>query len=101
MRQLDNIDTFNNASYHGQSVSATVDQLKRVCGTPYYGHPDDKVQHEWTMATEDGTPFTIYDWKEYREYPNDELIEWNIGGKDGRDAIKGMKEVQMALLRYR
>ena len=97
MKQLDNLDAVNGTSWHGHYVTATVNKLKEVCGTPYYGHPDDKVQHEWTMATEDGTPFTIYDWKEYRQYPNDELIEWHIGGHQSKDAIKGMKELEAAL----
>ena len=99
MKQLDNIDAVNGTSFHGDTVTATVDQLVKICGKPYYGHSGDKVQHEWTMQTEDGTPFTIYDWKEYREYPNDELIEWHIGGNRGLDSIKGRKEVESALSR--
>jgi hypothetical protein len=51
------------------------------------------------MSTDDDTPFTIYDWKEYRQYSNDELIEWHIGGHRGLDAIKGMKELKSALSR--
>ena len=31
---------------------------------------DEITQNEWEMQTEDGTPFTIYDFKEFREYPN-------------------------------
>lgn len=26
--------------------------------------------------------FSIYDWKEYREYEDDEPITWHIGGAD-------------------
>ena len=99
MKQLDNLDVVNGTSWHGHTVYATVDQLKKVCGDPYYGDSNDKVQHEWTMSTDDDTPFTIYDWKEYRQYPNDELIEWHIGGHRGLDAIKGMKELKSALSR--
>ena len=98
MKQLDNIDAVNGTSWHGHTVTATVNQLKEVCGTPYYGHPDDKTQHEWTMTTEDGTPFTIYDWKEYRQYSNDEAIDWHIGGHQSKDAIKGMKELKTSLM---
>ena len=29
-----------------------------------------------------GDVFTIYDWKEYREYSREAMIEWHIGGYD-------------------
>ena len=35
---------------------------------------NEKTQNEWEMVTEDGTPFTIYDYKEYRDYEDYEKI---------------------------
>ena len=37
------------------------------------------TQNEWEMTTEDGTTFTIYDYKEFRSYDDYEKIEWHIG----------------------
>ena len=96
MKQLDNLDAVNGTSWHGHYVTTTVNKLKEVCGTPYYGHPDDKVQHEWTMATEDGTPFTIYDWKEYRHYENYEKIEWHIGTENRFGSKKAYEALHRA-----
>ena len=68
-------------SFHGSTVKATVNEMKEVLGNVmYYGIKDDKVQHEWEMEDENGHVFTVYDWKEYRQYSNDDVIEWHIGG---------------------
>ena len=34
------------------------------------------------MENEFGNVFSVYDWKEYRSYTDDETIEWHIGGHD-------------------
>lgn len=59
---------------------ATKEQIVRAFGEPSYeeGCTDDKVQNEWDFDVE-GHPVTIYDWKEYRAYDDDEVIEWHIG----------------------
>jgi hypothetical protein len=88
----------NGTSFHGQTFRATVNEIARVCGEPdEYGDPDDKVQYEWGMETEDGTVFTIYDWKEYRRYSKDATIEWHIGAHNGFSAQKGLEELMVAL----
>jgi hypothetical protein len=70
-------------SFHGSIVHASVNEMKQVLGNvKYYGAVGDKVQHEWEMENEFGNVFTVYDWKEYRSYTDDELIEWHIGGHD-------------------
>jgi hypothetical protein len=97
MKRLENIDAFNGTSFHGHVVHASVNDLVKICGEPYRGDVEDKVQYEWTMQTSKGLPFTIYDWKEYRNYSNDEIIGWHIGGHRGIDAIAGMKELEDAL----
>lgn len=91
------MSTVNGTSFHGQTVYATVNDLTKICGDPYCGDIEDKVQYEWIMETSDGIPFTIYDWKEYRQYSKEDVIEWHIGGHRGLDAIKGMKELQESL----
>ncbi len=85
-------------SFHGHEVRASVNQLVEVCGEPRWtGSVNDKVQYEWLMQTEDSTPFTIYDYKEYRYYSNDELIDWHIGGISRLDTLKGSDELYSSL----
>ena len=48
---------------------------------------DNKVQYEWWFKI-DGTPVTIYDYKQYRDVPEDEPILWHIGGEDFEAILK-------------
>lgn len=59
---------------------ATKEEIVRAFGEPSYeeGYTGEKVQNEWDFDV-DGHPVTIYDWKEYRAYDDDEAIEWHIG----------------------
>ena len=75
--------SLNGTSFHMSTVSATVNQLKQVLGeVRYTGDFDDKVQNEWLMELKNGDVFSVYDWKEYKQYSNDDVIEWHIGGHD-------------------
>ncbi len=96
MKALRNIP--HTTSFHGHEVRTSVNEIIKVCGEPKWtGSVDDKVQYEWLMQTEDGTPFTIYDYKEYRHYSKDELINWHIGGIRGLDTLKGSDELYASL----
>jgi hypothetical protein len=64
-------------------INATYSQLIELLGEPTYNEPsgDNKVQVEWVVSFE-GDIFTIYDWKTFsREYTENELKEFNVGGK--------------------
>ena len=84
-------------SWHGQTVSATVEELINAFGKSDRGNASDKVQFEWDLELSDGTPFTIYDWKEYRYFRTNERIEFHIGGFDKRDTIKAEKIIETIL----
>jgi carboxypeptidase C (cathepsin A) len=60
--------------------SATKEEIVKAFGKPSYEEYDtgEKVQNEWDFKVE-GHIVTIYDWKEYRAYDDDEVIEWHIG----------------------
>jgi hypothetical protein len=64
-------------------INATYSQLIETLGEPTYDEPsgDDKVQVQWVISFE-GDTFTIYDWKSgSREYMENELTQFNVGGK--------------------
>lgn len=68
-------------SFHGSTITATLDDLIKILGEPssICLNQDEKVQYEWLLETKNGTPFTVYDWKEYREILPDSEIDWYIG----------------------
>jgi len=85
----------NGTSFHDHIVVATVNQIRQICGEPMYESkdPDEKSQYDWCMETESGTVFTIYDWKEYRIFGEDEMIEWHIGAHSWEEAEAGYNEL--------
>ena len=70
-----------NTSFHGVTITATLEDLIKVLGEPssICLDQDEKVQYEWLMETKNGIPFTVYDWKEYHEIIPDSEIRWHIG----------------------
>jgi hypothetical protein len=86
-------------SFHGITVKATVNQLIQAFGEPTIqdNTGEDKVNFEWEMETEDGTVFTIYDWKEYRKLKLDEKIEWHIGSMEGLGSKIAFNEIMKSL----
>ena len=100
MKQTDK--SANGTSFHNHTFTATVDDLRNVLGQPQFESNDgeDKNNFDWIMETEDGTVFTVYDWKEYRRLEEDEVIEWHIGGRSGADTEKALLEIREALMAY-
>jgi hypothetical protein len=86
-------------SFHNTVVHATVSQLRQILGLPVYECNDsgDKVNFEWEMETDGGAPFTVYDWKEYRQIGEDEEIEWHIGGHRSIETAQAAIEINNAL----
>ena len=100
MKQTDK--SADGTSFHNHTFTATVDDLRNVLGQPQFESNDgeDKNNFDWIMETEDGTVFTVYDWKEYRRLEEDEVIEWHIGGRSGADTEKALLEIREALMAY-
>ena len=93
------------------AFKATANELIKKFGTPTYNHPEDygdKVTREWELVLKDGTPLTIYDWKEYRLYSNDEVIEWHVGTccnvsnpqKQNEKVEKAIRELGFEMVKY-
>lgn len=91
-------------SFHDTVINASVNDLTKVLGRPQYdaNHGTDKINFEWIMELNDGSVFTVYDYKEYRVLDKREIIEWHIGGLNGlvterakgfiKEALNGAKD---------
>ena len=65
--------------FNGAMITASINELTAVLGEENVGESGDgKTLHEWAVMF-NGKFFSIYDWKEYRNYPENEQIEWHIG----------------------
>jgi hypothetical protein len=98
MNRLEHPTLARNVSFHSHDFVATIEDLEKVCGKVMYSDDDidEKTQNEWEMQTTDGTPFTIYDWKEFREYDKYEKVEWHIGAHNRFGSKKGYDELKRA-----
>jgi hypothetical protein len=87
------------SSFYGVELSTTLQRLIDLFPNSYYSNNDgrNKVNFEFTLETESGDVFTIYDWKEYRPLETDEVIEWHIGGFNEQSCLQAKAEV-LALL---
>lgn len=78
----------NLTSFYGDTFKATACEIKEKVGKPTYDFGgDEKVNYVWELELEDGTPFTIYDWKEFW-FSDGSVIEWHIGANNAGDSRK-------------
>ena len=103
--KLTSNDASFGSAFYGSVFYATTNELRKLFGQDIEGDPYGKTQHEWgidgEMDNDSIYEFSIYDWKEYREYSDDEIIEWHIGGENKTltDAVKNKVEEMLAGIR--
>lgn len=90
-------DDFVGTSFHGDTIYTSVAKLIELCGEPYRGDIDDKSQYDWFLELEDGTPFTIYDWKQYRFLTPNEHLGFHIGGRNRSETSKAKSVLEKLL----
>lgn len=84
------------SEYHGSIVCATPRQLRELLGKPDIEQEADSANYtsyEWIMQTDDGIPFSVFDWMEFREFDEDEEIEWYISGENKEVTDKISEEI--------
>ena len=88
-------------SFHDTTIKCSVATLRKVLGEPEYETNDgeDKINFEWTMETDSGDVFTVYDWKEYRTLSESDMIEWHIGGYNRTATEQAKSEIREAIAR--
>ena len=95
-------------SWHGDYVVSTVEELRTILGPPdLVGGKTDKVQFEWLLDFEVSNSLgtsarvTLYDWKEYRDYHEDEFIRFHIGGHSSKITELAQIEIENVLNLFR
>ena len=75
-------------SFHWDTILASCNEIrsKLDIDVAYYG--GDKTNFEFELELEDGTPFTIYDWKEGDWVDEDTLLYYHIGARNSTDSKK-------------
>lgn len=83
-------------SYHNVDFQATLSELKGKFPYSYEENNDvrDKTNFDFTLETESGKVFTLYDWKYYRPIKENEIIDWHIGAQDQATSLEALEELQ-------
>ena len=86
-------------SFHGDTITTTLNTLKALFPESWRGENDgkDRVNVFFTLETEEGKVFTIYDWKEYRPLAGDEPVEFHIGGHSRMTTMDAREELSALL----
>lgn len=88
VRNLINFDRINGTSFFRDTIYASANEIceKLVVDITCYGC--DKTNFEFELETEDGIPFTIYDWKEGDWINEDTKLYYHIGAHTAEDSHK-------------
>ena len=99
MKNLSKNKFTSGTSFLGVTILTSIEQLYKINITPVCEQNDgeDKVNFEFELETEQGEPFTIYDWKKYRPIGRDEMIEFHIGSFTLEASNRAKNELEAAL----
>ena len=101
IKKISNFDKVYDTSFNGLQFKASTKKIIGKFGEPdYRNEPTEKVTREWDLELEDGTPFTIYDYAEYRRYGDNKVVNWHVGTTD-KDETNKVKEALIEIGLYK
>lgn len=88
---ISNPNNINGTSFFGFTILASVNEIRSKLDVDVtcYG-VDEKTSFEFDLELEDGTPFTIYNWKEGDWVDEDTTLYYHIGSHTAEDSHKAM-----------
>ena len=92
---LSNPDNVYATSFYGCTILASVNEIRSRLDIDVTCYGGDKTNFEFDLELEDGTPFTIYDWKEGDWVDEDTTLYYHIGShtaEDSQRALQALKE---------
>lgn len=92
IKVLEDLHDVLGTTFQGDTILTTTDSLIKLFGEPIRNPYPEKITREWNLVY-NGIPFTIYDWKEYREYSDNERIYFHIGAREMEESKIVLKEL--------
>ena len=92
---LSNPSQINGTSFHGYTILASANDIRSKLDIDVTCYGGDKTNFEFDLELEDGTPFTLYDWKEGDWVDEDTTLYYHIGSQTrlgSRMALEALKE---------
>ena len=88
VHNLTNFDRTNGTSFHNDIIYASANEICEKLDVDITCYAGDKTNFEFELETEDGTPFTIYDWKEGDWINEDTILYYHIGARTAEESHK-------------
>ena len=82
-------------SFYGDTILASCNDIRSKLDIDVACYGGDKTNFEFELELEDGTPFTLYDWKEGDWVDEDTTLYYHIGAltnEDSKKALAALKE---------
>ena len=79
IRNLKDSDRINMTSFWGDTIYTSAREISEKLGVKVTRYDGDKINFEFQLETEDGIPFTVYDWKESPCVTEDTRLHYHIG----------------------
>lgn len=86
--------TLSGTSYHRYSILASANEIRSKLDIDVARYGGDKTNFEFELELEDGTPFTLYDWKEGDWVDEDTTIYFNIGSRTAGDSQRALQALE-------
>lgn len=88
--RLSSPDRINGTSFHGFTILASANEIRSKLDIDVACYGGDKTNFEFDLELEDGTPFTLYDWKEGDWVDEDTTLYYHIGSRNAEESHKAM-----------
>lgn len=84
-------DKVNGTSFWGNEIFTSANEICEKLGVDITYYNGDKTTYEFELETENGIPFTLYDWKEW-QLCRDTKVYYHIGARNAEDS-KAVAEI--------
>ena len=96
IHNLQNSDRVNMTSFWGDTIHASAEEIREKLGVEISCYGGDKTNFEFELETEDGIPFTLYDWKEGDWVSEDTKLHYHIGARTEEESRKAREALSAA-----
>ena len=94
IHNLQDSDRVNMTSFWGDTIYASASEICEKLGVKITCYDGDKTNFEFELETDDGTAFTIYDWKEGDWVTEDTRLYYHIGARSADESKKALEAIK-------